>query len=264
MAEAMASGYAAVNGLTMYYEVEGAGRPLVLIPGGFGLTCTFAALRPALAELGQVISVELPGHGHTPDRDQVFSYEQFADDIAALIRELGLGPAAVLGYSVGGGVALQTALRHPDAVRRLIVLSAPHQRRGWYPEVLAGMGQLTAERLQATPLYDRYTAVAPDPAHWPRLVDKTRILLSQDYDWSEPVRGITAPTLLIYGDADSISPASAAELFALLGGGQGDGDRHGLPRAQLALLPGVTHQQILHRTDLLLPVLRPFLTAGNQ
>jgi pimeloyl-ACP methyl ester carboxylesterase len=133
-----AGNYAPVNGLNLYYEMHGSGDPFILIHGGFGITGMFDALLPTLATSRQVIPVELQGHGHTADIDRPFSYEQMADDIAALIKHLGLANADVLGYSLGGGVALQTAIRHPQVVRKLVVVSAPYKRAGWYPEVLAG------------------------------------------------------------------------------------------------------------------------------
>jgi pimeloyl-ACP methyl ester carboxylesterase len=254
--------YAPVNGLNMYYEIHGTGEPLVLIHGGFGVSGMFEQLLPTFTMTRQVITVELQGHGHTADIDRPFSYEQLADDVAGLIKHLGFANADVLGYSLGGGVALQTAIRHPDVVRRLVVISAPYKRDGWYPEVLAGMGNINAEGMAGTPLYKAYISVAPKPEDWSHLANKTRQLLAQDYNWAEQVtQAVKAPVLIVIGDADSISPAHASEMFALLGGGMADGGAGNRQDSQLAVLPGTTHYNIILRTDLLPPIIMSFLNA---
>lgn len=257
------SGYADVNGLKLYYEVYGAGRPLVLLHGGFAVISMFGPLLPALAETRQVIAVEMQAHGHTADIDRPLTFEQMADDTAALITHLGLKTADVLGYSLGGGVALQTAIRHPDIVRKLVVVSAPYKRDGWYPEVLIGMEALNAEMMTGTVLYQAYTSVAPHPKDWSKLTDKTRQLLGQAYNWAQDVAAIKAPTLIVVGDADSVSPAHAVEMFGLLGGGQADGTIREAPPVHLAVLPGTTHYTILNRLDLLLPIMRTFLDPSE-
>ena len=257
------SAYAPVNGLAMYYEVHGAGEPLILVHGGFGVTGMFAPLLPALAAHHQVIAVELQGHGHTADIDRPFSYQHFADDIAALVEHLGLRQADVLGYSLGGGVALQSAIRHPGLVRKVVVISAPFCRDGWFADVRAGMGSIDADVLIGSPMHDIYTALAPHPENWPRLVNKTRQMLSTPYDWGADVAALAMPALLIMGDADSIPPTHAAAMFALLGGGQRDAGWEGTarPASQLAILPGTTHYDILSHTDLLAPILAAFLST---
>ena len=180
-----------------------------------------------------------------------------------MIKYLGYETADVLGYSLGGGVALQTAIRHPELVRKLTVISAPYKRTGWFPEVLAGMGTISGEAMIGAPMHQAYVEVAPRQEDWLHLADKTRQLLSHDYNWTDEIAAIKAPTLLISGDADSIAPAHMAEMFALLGGGKMDAGWDGAarPASQFAVLAGTTHYNILYRTDLLLPVLRPFLDA---
>ncbi len=258
------SGYAPVNGLNLYYEVHGTGQPLVLLHGGFGTVDMFSALLPGLAETRQVIGVELQGHGHTADIDRPFSFESMADDIAALIAHLGHANADVFGYSLGGGVAWQTAIRHPDRVRKLLIASAPGKSEGWYPEDRAGMSAVNGEAAKTwtgSPMYQAYASVAPKPEDWPTLADKTGQLLSKDYDWSAEVAAITAPTLIAVGDADGVRPAHAAELYVLLGGGRVDVMATEMPKSQLAVLPGTTHFNILTRDDLLLPIITAFLDA---
>jgi pimeloyl-ACP methyl ester carboxylesterase len=265
------TGYAPVNGLNLYYEIHGSGAPLVLLHGGFGATGMFGDLLDTLAARRQVIAVDLQGHGRTADIDRPLRNEHMADDIAALIAHLGLGTASVMGYSLGGGVALQTAIRHPELIDRLIVVSTPHKRSAWHASNLAGMDQITAavaEPMKQTPMYQLYASIAPRPEDWPTLCEKTGDLLRQDYDWSAGVSALTMPTMLIIGDADSISPAHAAEFFALLGGGLQDGswDRTGVTPHRLAILPNATHYDIL-TSPLLAPAVTPFLDeaspAGN-
>ena len=259
---AVINGYASVNGLKLYYEIHGTGQPLVLIHGGFGAVVMFAQLLPTLAETCQVIGVELQAHGHTADIDRPFSYAQFADDIAALIKHLGFEHADVMGYSLGGGVALQTAIRHPEFVRKLVVVSAPCKRDGWFPEVLVGMGSVNAEALIGSPMHAGYIGVAPNPEGFASLANKTRQLLSQPYDWTSGVAGIKSPTLIVTADADSFPPTHAAEMFGLLGGGKRDAgwDGSGMPNSRLAILPGTTHYNSF-ASPMLAPIVTAFLDA---
>jgi len=241
--------YAEVSDLNMYYEIRGSGEPLILLHGGVGAIEMFGEVLPLLAEGRRVVAVDLQAHGRTADIDRPLSYEMMADDIAALIGHLGLEKADVMGYSLGGGVALQTAIRHPEVVRKLVLVSTPFKRDGWYPEILAGMGQMgpeAAEPMKQTLMYQLYAGVAPRPEDWPELLTKLGRLLGQDYDWSEEVSAIEAPTIIVVGDADSVRTAHAVEFFELLGGGKADAgwDRSEMPNAQLAILPATTHYDI--------------------
>ena len=179
------TGYAPVNGLQMFYRIHGEGQPLILIHGGFGMVEMFDGLIPGLAAGRQVIAVELQGHGRTADIDRPFSVEGFADDVAALIRHLGFEQADVLGFSLGGIVAIRIAIRHPEIVRKLVVVSAVCASDGWYPENRAGMDSINVEVMTGTPMYDSYCGVAPDPAGFTALVNKTRALMTgPTFDWS--------------------------------------------------------------------------------
>jgi pimeloyl-ACP methyl ester carboxylesterase len=222
----------------------------------------FEPILPGLAEGRQVIGLEMQGHGHTGDTARPLSYEGMADDVAAAITYLGFERADILGYSMGSGVALQTAIRHPDIVGRLALISATHRRDGMYASVRASLDAMSnedmAEQLKQSPIYQFYAAVAPNLDDWPNLVGKTTAMLRQDYDWSAGVATIAAPTLIALGDGDMMSPAVAAELFGLLGGGKGDGVA---PNAQLAILPGTDHFTILTRTELIVPILKEFFDA---
>jgi pimeloyl-ACP methyl ester carboxylesterase len=259
------TGYAPVNGLKMYYEIYGAGQPLVLLHGGFGLTGMFGELLPQLAQNRQVIAADLQAHGRTADIDRPLRLELMGDDIAALIKHLGFDNADVMGYSMGGGASLRTAIQHPELVRKLVVVSVPFKRDGWYPEILASMGQMsaaTAEYMRDTPMYQSYAAVAPEPEHFPLLCDKMGDLLRQDYDWSGEVAALKMPTMLVYGDADSVPPAHAVQFFELLGGGKRDAgwDGAGMSTARLAILPGTTHYNSFS-SPALASVVTPFLDA---
>ncbi len=265
MPETTKGKYAKVNGLNLYYETYGAGQPLVLLHGGLGDIGMFAQLVPALAGSRQVIGVELQAHGHTADIDRPLSFEHMADDIAALLKHLKLEQADLLGYSLGGGVALQTAVRHPELVRKLVVVSAPCRSDGWYPEGRAGMGSMNAEIAKTwvgSPMHQAYAAIAPRPDDWPALVGKLGQLLRQDYDWSSAVAALKTPTLIAVGDADGVRTAHAVEFFELLGGGQRDAgwDGSGMPNARLAILPATTHYDILN-SPLLAPSVTTFLDA---
>ena len=249
---AVKGSYALVNGINLYYEIHGTRRtatPLVMLPGGLGTIGMFEKLLPALAQGRQVVAVELQAHGHTADIDRTMSFEAMADDIAALIKHLRLEKADLLGYSLGGGVALRTAIRQPDALRKLVIVSTACKRNGWYPDVQAGFELINAEVARGwigSPMQKAYASVAPRPEDWTVLVDKMGQLLRQDYDWSADVAKMTTPTLVVIGDADSIRPAHAVEIFELLGGGKADAgwDGSGMPFSRLAILPATTHYDI--------------------
>lgn len=257
--------YASVNGLALYYQVEGTGSPLILLHGGLGSVNMFSAILPALAAGRKVIGVDLQGNGHTADVDRPFSFEGMADDVAALIRHLKLGKADVAGYSLGGAVALHLAVRHPELVRKLVLVSIPFASEGWFPENRAGMKAMNAEAAKmmvGSPPHQDYVRVAPRPDDWPVLVAKTGQLVGQDYDWSAAVSKLTMQVMLVYGDADAVRPEHRIRFYELLGGGQRDAgwDGSGMPRARLAMLPGTTHYDIFG-SPFLVPMLTAFLDA---
>ncbi|WP_104525652.1 alpha/beta fold hydrolase [Blastococcus atacamensis] len=263
--EEISEGHATVDGVDMYWRSTGqGGTPLVLVHGGFGVADTFGGLPDQLAQRRRVVSVELQGHGRTPDVDRSFSFEAFGDDLAALVDELGLGQVDLMGYSLGAGACLRAAIQHPGSVRRLVVVSGPCRRDGWLPDVLASMAQVGSvgfEFVKHTPVFGAYAAVAPDVDAFPALMDKTGELLRRPYDWSEEVRALSVPTMLVYGDADSVAIAHAAEFYGLLGGGLRDAGWDGSqrPASRLAVLPGRTHYDVLQAPELAATV-APFLT----
>jgi pimeloyl-ACP methyl ester carboxylesterase len=258
--------YADVNGLSLYYEEHGSGEPLVLLHGGFGAGEVLGPLTAALAADRRVITVDLQGHGHTGELDRPLRAESMADDIAALIAHLDLERADVMGYSLGGMVALRTAIQHPERVRRLVVVSVAFRRDGSYAEVVAAFDQFgpgMADMLGRSPLGEVYRRSAPRPEDWPVLVAKTAEMLHEDYDWGAEVAALTTPTLVVFADADSIRPDHMIEFYGLLGGGRQHGgvDGSGRPPSQLAVLPGLTHYDISMSPALPVAV-TPFLDAA--
>ncbi len=245
------SGYAPIQGgPEMYFERQGAGPPLLLLHGGYGATESFRDHVEQLGHGRELIAADLQGHGRTGDVDRPLRFETLADDVAALLSYLGVDQADLLGYSLGGGVALRTAIQYPDRVRRLVLISTPYSSAGWYPEIHESMRRMNAaqaEPMKQTPLYELYTRLAPNVDAWPRLWAKMGELLGADYDWSTGVAGLPMPVMLLVGDADSIHPAHMTDFFGLLGGGKRDGgwDGSGVSSARLAMLPGTTHYDIL-------------------
>ncbi|MDB4883015.1 MAG: menaquinone biosynthesis related protein MenX [Gemmatimonadetes bacterium] len=246
--------YADVNGIKLYYEVHGtsaAGQaPLVLLHGGLGAGSMFGPNIAALAKGRQVILVDLQGHGRTADIDRPITPELMADDISALLTHLKVGQADVMGYSLGGGVALNTAARHPEQVHRLVLVSTVLRPDGFYPEMRTlqkAVNGSIAEQMKGTPMYALYKSVAPRPQDFPRLLDKLGAFMRADFDYTPQLASVKAPTLLVIGDGDMVMPAHAVEAFAVLDGGKRDGGWDGAGRSkrgQLAVLPGLTHYTI--------------------
>jgi pimeloyl-ACP methyl ester carboxylesterase len=243
--------YAEVNGINLYFETHGTGRPLILLHGGLGSSEMFGPTLTELAQQHQVIAVDLQGHGRTADIDRPIDIRLMADDIAALIDHLRLDKPDVVGYSLGGGVALFTAVKYPDKVRRLVVASAHARRDAIPPEMLAQQAQVNAaaaEFMKDTPMWELYQRVAPHPQDFPRLLDKVGESMAQDYDYTEDVRRLQVPTLLVAADADMAPPSHYVEMFKLLDGGLRDGGWMGEGRPKgghaLAILPGLTHYNL--------------------
>ena len=240
--------YAEVNGINLYVETHGAGRPLILLHGGLGSGEMFGPVLPLLAENHQVIAVDLQGHGRTADIDRPIDLRLMADDVAALIDHLGLDKPDLVGYSLGGGVALHIAAKYPDKVGKLVIASVNIRPDAIYPEMRVLQGQVSAaaaEFMKDTPMYQLYQKVAPRPEDFPRLLDKIGAFMAQDFDFSDEVRSLRVPTLVVAADADMAPPSHHVEIFNLLDGGLRDGgwDGEGRPKGghALAILPGLTH-----------------------
>ena len=253
-------GYVPVNGLEMYYEVHGTGRPLILLHGNLStIEIDFGRILPALAKTRQVIAVEQQAHGHTADIDRPLRVQHWANDTVALLRHLGVEHADLLGYSSGSAVAFQITITQPELVGKLVLCSFIHRRDGIHPGLLGGIQQLQPEHLAGTPFAESYARVAPRPQDWPVLIEKIKEMDSSLPEWpAETVTALGKPTMLVIGDSDFVRPEHAVETFRLLGGGVA-GDIAGLPSARLAVLPGTTHITLVHRGEWLASMVEEFL-----
>ncbi|MCR4265975.1 alpha/beta fold hydrolase [Nitratireductor sp. ZSWI3] len=248
MSEAIESGYAPVDGTELYYEIHGTGAPLVMLHGGVNPSEMFGAPLAEMAKNFKVIAIQARGHGLSKDTEAPWSFEQAADDVAAVMKDLKIEKSSVMGYSFGGGIALQFAIRHPEMLDKLVTISVAYATNGEYPEIKAAFEQMPAMadaiggNIAKSPLAQMY----PD-RDWVTVMRKTGELNQQDYDWSAEIKTIKAPTLLIFADADSIRPEHIAEFYKLLGGGQKDAGMDGSLRSpnQLAIIPGATHYNIM-------------------
>jgi pimeloyl-ACP methyl ester carboxylesterase len=243
------SGHVAVNGVELYYEIHGEGSPLVMLHGGVNPSDMFGAPLAAMAETHQVIAIHLRGHGFSTDADEPWSCEQMADDVAALLGELGIEKIGVMGWSLGGAVAYQTAIRHPELVLRLVVISASVRHDGNFPEIQAQFDAMPAMAPQIAPQVAQspLAALYPD-VDWEVMFRKTGEMLQERYDWSADVARIASPALLIFADADMMPPEHMVEIYKLLGGGTRDAGFDGSLRPtpnQMAIIPGTTHYNLM-------------------
>jgi len=256
------SGYAPVNGLKMYYEIYGQGKPLVLLHGAFNtIPMAFGMLIPELSKTRQVIALEMQGHGRTADIDRPFSFESMADDVAALLKYLKKDSADIFGYSMGGGIAWQLAIRHPEAVKKLVIASAVYKYEGWAPETRAILPNITPEVFEHTPIKTDYDSLAPDRKHWTEFINKMKKFITTPYDFgAEKIRAIKSPTFIIAGDGDGVLPEHAVEMFRLRNGKYMI-DFGPAPTTQLAIYPGTSHISVMMQKDWLLSMIVPFLDA---
>jgi pimeloyl-ACP methyl ester carboxylesterase len=263
------SGHLPINGLNLYYEVHGEvgaspTPPLLLIPGAFMACSSMTSWLNAFSDSRAVVVFDQQGHGHTPDTTREMSYEQFADDAAALLRALQIESAAVMGYSQGGGVALQLAIRHPSLVDKLVCMSATYRKDGWYPSVFEAIDGLSAAAFAGTPIESVFYEHTPDPAAFHAYLDKMKVLNIDDQQISdEEVRSISARTMVIVGDADGVKPEHALALFKLRGGGDEGAAASGMlqqaPPARLVILPATSHVGISGEAAVLAPMVSDFL-----
>ena len=261
------TGRASVNGIDYYYEIHGRGEPLLLLHGGLGSIDMFGPVLALLAARRQVIGVDLHGHGRTPLGDRKISLIDMADDMEALLGQLGYRQVDVMGYSFGGGVAFRLAVQHPDRVRRLVVASAGFAQAGFHPEMLpmqAQVGAAMAPMMKDTPMYRSYAAVAPHPEEFPILLDRMGELMRTPYDWREEVKTLRMPVLLVFGDSDMFRLEHVVEFYRLLGGGARDAGwgREHMAQNRLAILPDLTHYEMFMSPRLVDTVL-PFLDGKS-
>lgn len=264
---AVTSGRFATNGVNYYYELRGQGEPLLLLHGGLGSIDMFGSALTKLAETRRVIAVDLQGHGRTALGKRAFKLESIGDDMAALTKKLGYTKVDVMGYSLGGGVALRMAIQQPHAVRRLVLVSTGFSEDGFYPDMRAQQTQVSAKlapMMKDTPMYKSYVAVAPVPGDFPRLLDTLGGLMRQKYDWSAEVAKLSVPVMLVYGDADMYRPEHEIKFFQLLGGGLRDAgwNRETMSKNRLAIVPNATHYDIFFSPQLV-PTTLPFLNGES-
>jgi pimeloyl-ACP methyl ester carboxylesterase len=264
------TGYVPANGVNYYYEIHGRGQPLLLLHGGLGSIDMFEPGLPEFAKGRLVIAVDLHGHGRTAlgAGDRPISLPAMGDDMATVVKQLGYDSVDVLGYSMGGGVALRMAIQHPGAVRRLVLVSTPFAQDGFFPEMLpqqAAVGAAMADAMKETPMYKSYVAIAPRPQDFPRLLDQMGAWMRTAYDWSEDVKKLKGPVLLVYGDHDMMRPEHIVRFYQLLGEGLRDAgwQREHMGRNRLAILPNLTHYEMA-LSPALVPTVLPFLNGQNS
>ena len=262
------TGHVESNGVNYYYEIHGAGAPLLLLHGGLGSIDMFRdGLLPSLAKGHQVIAVDLQGHGRTTLGNRPIDLVAIGNDLAVVLERLGIKQADVVGYSFGGGVGLQLAVQHPNAVRRLVLISAPYAQSGFFPEMLpqqAAVSSAIADQMKETPMYKSYVAVAPNPNDFPKLLDRMGELMRRPYDYSEDVKKLSMPVMLVFGDADMTRPEHIVQFYQLLGGGLKDAgwQREHMSRNRLAILPDVTHYDMF-LSPALAPTILPFIDGKS-
>ena len=259
------TGYAPVNGLKMYYEVHGSGDPVVLLHGSFmTITNNWTLWIGELSKTRKVIAVEMQGHGRTADIDRDFSYENLADDVAALLDHLKIPNADLIGYSMGGGVAMLCAIRHPEKVRKVVSISARFRQDGFVKEGLDAFPKLTPEAFKGSPIEIEYKKLSPTPDKFADLVNHIKEMASRPFDFgADKLKATKAPMFFIHGDADGVRLEHIAEMFRL----KGDeiyGDLRPRSASRLAILPDTTHVTLMQRMTTIVPMVNDFLDAKPQ
>jgi pimeloyl-ACP methyl ester carboxylesterase len=262
------TGYLKVNGVNYHYQVHGKGEPLLLLHGGLGQFDMFGPVLTELTKTRQVIGVDLYGHGRTALTDRPVSLVDMGDDMAQILKQLGYDQVDVMGYSMGGGVGFRLAVQHPERVRRLVLVSAGFAQDGFFPEMLpmqAQVGAGMADMMKETPMYKSYAAVAPRPQDFPKLLDQMGAMMRTPYDYSEDVKKLAMPVMLVFGDSDMYRPEHIVKFYQLLGGGLKDAGwgRENMSKNRLAILPGFTHYD-LFMAPALVPTVLPFLDGKSN
>ena len=257
-----ATGYAPINGLKMYYEIHGSGEPLVLLHGAFmAITDDWRQWINELAKTHKVIAVEMQGHGRTADIQRDMTYDNFSDDVAALLDYLKIPSADIVGYSLGGGVAIDTAIRHPEKVRKVVSISAPIRRDGWVKEANDFWPNFKWEMMKGTPAETEREKLNPIPNSFPDFFNHLKATAMKPYDFgADKLKATKAPIFFIHGDADGIRLDHIAEMYRLKGGDI-HGDMHPHPESRLAILPDTTHVTLMNRMATIVPMINDFLDA---
>jgi pimeloyl-ACP methyl ester carboxylesterase len=247
-----------VNGMKMYYEVSGAGEPLIVLHGAYMNIETMGRIIPKLAETHKVYAIEFQGHGRTTDIDRPITYPNLADDVAAFMTAKGIAKADVFGYSMGAAAGLQLAIRHPDRVNKLAAASVAYDAEGWQPEFKAFIPQMTVDMFVNMPFAKDYRKLAANPDGFPALVKKLIALEKEPMSWEVDVKALKTPVLMMAGDADVVTLEHTVALFRLLGGGvMGDMGKP-MPASRLAVLPATSHTAVITQVELLHGLIEPF------
>jgi pimeloyl-ACP methyl ester carboxylesterase len=259
------TGYVPVNGLKMYYEIHGSGEPLVLLHGAFmAITDDWSVWISELSKTRKVIAVEMQGHGRTADINRDITYENLSDDVAGLLRFLNIPSADIMGYSLGGSVAMQCAIRHPEKVRKVVSISAPFRRDGWVKEANDAWPNLNWEMLKGTPAETGYKKLNPTPDGFPKFFNHVKAMALRPYDFgADKLKATKAPIFFIHGDADGVQLDHISEMFSLKGGGI-FGDMQPRSESRLAILPNTTHVTLMARMSTIVPMVNDFLDAKPQ
>src|SRR6185436_9683898 len=260
------TGYAPVNGLKMYYEIHGSGEPVVLLHGAFmAISGDWSDWVGELSKTRKVIAVEMQGHGRTADINRDITYENLSDDVAGLLDYLKIERADIIGYSLGGGVAMLCAIRHPEKVRKVVSISAPYARDGWVKEANDALANLTWELFKGSPMEAEYKKLSPTPDKFPDLVNHIKATALKPYDFgADKLKATKAPMLFIHGDADGVRLDHIAEMYRPKGGGEIHGDMQPRSASRLAILPDTTHVTLMNRMTTIVPMVNDFLDAKPQ
>lgn len=260
------TGYAPVNGLKMYYEIHGSGEPVVLLHGAFmTITNNWSGWIEELSKTRKVIAVEMQGHGRTADIKRDISPENLADDVSVLLDYLKIPSADIIGYSLGGGVAMECAIRYPEKVRKVVSISAVIRLDGWVKEGADALPKLTAEAFKGSPIEAEYKKLSPTPNEFPDFVKHVVAMVSKPYDFgADKFKATKAPMFFIHGDADGVRLDHIAEMYRLKGGGNIHGDIQPRSASRLAILPNTTHVTLMARMSTIVPLVNDFLNANAE
>jgi pimeloyl-ACP methyl ester carboxylesterase len=263
--EAPTVGYAPVNGLKMYYEVHGSGDPVVLLHGAYmTIPGNWTGWIGELSKTRKVIAIEMQGHGRTADINRDLSFENLADDVASLLDHLRIPSADLIGFSMGGGVAMECAIRHPEKVRKVVSISAVLRHDGWVKEAVDALPKLTAEAFKGSPIEAEYKRLSPTPDAFPEFVKHVIALASKPYDLgADKLKATKAPMFFIHGDADGVRLEHISEMFRLKGGDV-FGDMRPRSASRLAILPNTTHVTLMERMAVIVPMVNDFFDAKPQ
>ena len=254
------SGYASVNGIKVYYEVYGDGKPIVLLHGAFmDIEMNWGQLIPELSKTRKVIAIELQGHGHTPFSERKMDLTTLASDVEGVMDYLKVDSADVVGYSMGGSVAYQLTIKSPKRVKKLVIISSTYKSTGWLPVVTNGFKSMKPEFLMNTPLKTAYDAVAPDKTKWTKFIEQMLVFVKTPFDMGDSnIAKITSPVLLISGDNDGLDKVELMKTYQLLGGGV-SADMGPMPKSHLAIVPSQGHVSLMMQTTTILAYLNSFL-----